>query len=357
MKKTNAFLLIMLMMFFLSGCIKAANLDESAGAVGTAGVGTSAEKAAEMIDSVSQTYREKYEAAEKEGSYSDKKQMGTAVFRELEPEITAAIEAYRSLSPEEQEQLKSREATVRNWENALAEAREYDAYSGEWVDMLNPSSRFVLRNDGTYQSDTMEPGTWNLSAGAEERKLYMQYGGNFRILVDDGVTLLSEDKKLFAKASECDAYFDKHFVKVDITPENIREYIGDPVEIGYTVDEWGEPRDTSVFAARSIAIGNGLVLLGWSEDFKYEIIENAPYGIETYTYDEPYPVITCFLGNCSYSIGDRAMGTLTFVRSDYVRENTFSDSRRTVELSNGLVFKTYAGHWNDITAKYEDYPY
>lgn len=106
-----------------------------------------------------------------------------------------------------------------------------------------------------------------------------------------------------------------------------------------------------------VANGNGLVLVGWSEDFKYEIIENSLYDSITNTYDEPYPVIYTIWDQVSYDIGNRAMGTLIFVRSDYVMNNYFSENQRIVELYNGVVFKNYAGRWNGITAKYEDYKY
>lgn len=352
MKKTIVLLLVFVLTLVLFGCGKAVNTNEPVISAESAKK-SNVDEVISMIDSIDKIFRETRETANKEGTNS--KQAATMVFLEYEDQIRAAVDAYNALSPEEQDLLKEngRIFTISNWESSLAEVEKIREWSGEWVDVLHSANHFILNEDGTYQSDSIEPGRWELQG----EKLFLEKGGSYTILNDDGSPLLYRDNALLVKASDYDAYFNEHFVKIEITPENIREYIGVPVAIGFSVNEWGDVGDTPVFAAKSIAFDNGLVLVGWSEDFKYEIIENSLYDSITNTYDEPYPVIYTIWDQVSYDIGNRAMGTLIFVRSDYVMNNYFSENQRIVELYNGVVFKNYAGRWNGITAKYEDYKY
>ena len=349
LKKIISLFMAFVFTFALFGCGKAANTSEEAKKDSKDNV----KEFIEMMDSVLETIASKSLPLQKEGSYN--RQTELRIIRESEPEILALIDTFDALSLEEQEQelLRGRAITLKNWESSLAEAKKYSEYSGEWVDVLHPGNHFILNEDGSYQSNSIEPGRWSFY----DDKLGLENGRGYTNLSDDGIPLLYWDKELLVKASEADNYFNTHFVTVEITPDNIREYISEPIMIGNRIDEWGETTDTPMFHPLSIAYRNGLVLVGWSEDFKYELIASNIFGSGTVTVNEPFLVIRDYSAVDSFCIGERAMGTLTFVRSEYVSNNYLSDYQRIVELSNGVVFKSSAYDWKGITANYEDYKY
>lgn len=240
--------------------------------------------------------------------------------------------------------------------------------AGEWVDV----NSYFEQGDGTGMLETLfadEWGgdTWELSADGKTI-------GPYRIVDDDGITLLIRSGQsltapvqvsyILVRREQFRDFFNRYFVEVDVTGENIHEYVNEPVYIGEyeTVDSWGDVNGTAeAWTCTSPVYDSGLVFIGAGRNFRYEAIYNG------YSADIRYPYgIQYGAGGYTgaYTIG-RAEGRLFFVRSEYVTDNTVEtyteayDRRaryaRVVTILDGIRIAT-ENRWVD-GINYDDWKY
>lgn len=140
----------------------------------------------------------------------------------------------------------------------------------------------------------------------------------FTLAVDNGIPKLLYNFKgncyVYVHEEDYDKLYNEMFVSVELTSDNISEYIGQPLRIGETVDEWGE-HNGYLFQLSSPALEKGLILYQYDENLQYEIIFNDGYTSTAY-----YPYIGLWSDREETYIGGfgRAKGKLIYVKSNYV---------------------------------------
>lgn len=292
------------------------------------------------------------------------------VMLDSEAVIVAAEESYNALSEEEQSKVENYAVLTSAREQldiAKHEALEI-SFAGEWVSELKGEMALVLNADNTLTIDGVN-GTWELNE--EETALIIEAAGmkfEFSIIEEDSIQKLSG----LAIGAEClvaqedyQEAFDKKFVAVELNGENVRDYLGDPVHAGYLLDNWGEEdKSTPIYLLTSKVYENGLVYIGCTDDFAVEIIfddnfqgdvaesisQNPFTAIQAISFSDQIPAWYKY----PVSIGDRAAGTLYYVREEYVAKNYADENNwANVQLTSG---STYSTGWLDNTSfSYNDY--
>ena len=292
------------------------------------------------------------------------------VSAESEDAVVLAEDAYNALTDKEKEKVENftvltdaRAALDVALEIARHEALEA-SFAGEWVSELKRDFSIQLNTDGTLTLDGFD-GTWALNE--EETALDLSFAGlsiSVKIIEEDGFQKLDMsaiNSWCLVKAENYQAAFDKKFIAVELSGENVKEYLGDPVHIGYGLDAWGEEdKQNPVYLLTSKVYEDGLVYIGCSDDFAVELIWESTYeNRKEPIAGNPFSLIWGYDDNDGYynrpvSIGERAAGTLYYVRSEYVVENSInSDGRRDVKLTNGSVYSPE--YYESFSYRYEDY--
>ena len=243
------------------------------------------------------------------------------------------------------------------------------SFTGEWVEVFSgfktpgQAEHIVLSEDGNYTRGETSGIWWPDSEG---REIWLDYQFVFTRLEEDGFTMLARfrepygTEELLVRAEDYEAYVDHYFMIVEITPENLRNYIAEPVYLTTPVDEWGEPLSTIILIWDSLIFKDGFTYVARSDDFKYEMIRNSLMDgkivrSESVTELRPFHITSMFPKMESYSMGERAMGSLVFVRPGFVRSNTVGDSFRRVEMTSGIVFAEVRVDWIGIEEFYPDH--
>lgn len=283
---------------------------------------------------------------------------------ESESAITAAEEAYNALTEEEK-------AKVENYA-VLTEARfEANRLSlvGEWTVELYPHDMGIsltLDENGTFLWCAGHCGTWTVS---EDGKYIALTGDNLPDFFGEAIPVFEEDgfKKIqivdswgpFVLVEDHNTIFEMKYVAVELTAENVREYLGEPVKAGYVLNSWGEEDKTApAYLLTSQVFDEGLVYVGCSNDFAVELIyeeyiEMTYNDITAKTHImEPFSLLQAnehaHEGTALEShfrpirIGDKAKGTLYYVREEYVADNFFDPVTEYtfVKLTNGVIYPT-----------------
>lgn len=330
------------------------------------------------------------------------------VTADSEEAITAAEEAYAALNAEAQALVTNADALAdaREAYTAAAEAARFEEFRlslmGDWVNEVTnnyynaledtncmPRDFEITFEDGetdtysTYGFSLEENGdffirfclgTWTLSEDMTTVTLNVEQHDvgvetlTFQVIQEDGFTKLlgelpNNRKFAYVKDDDYEEAFQKKYAAVELTDENVRDYIGDVVsfeDINNT--QVGRVVDAHFFTSN--AYDDGLVYLGCNYcdvDFAWE------QGGAAKQADSQFPVYwwTTAADNCTnIRIGDSAYGTMFYVKAEYVAENYINeDGYRTLVLTNGveMVFDGYGDFydrfWNNVGANYEDYIY
>ncbi len=257
--------------------------------------------------------------------------------------IEAAEAAYEALSAVEKEQVRNiailqaarfsydcllQQQAAEEDKTALLAGRE--AFAGTWVPECPVRSyreftlfadTLTLDEDGTFKTDYR---TGNWSYNAEDNMLEIGETRWF-IFEEDGFTKIRVDSHLnshaYVRDQDLEAAREKKYVEVELTPDNLREYIGDPISLGYEfgMDKFNE-FDQSIFHYffPSPAYERGLVLIGESGVRVEVISEKGEYFFVTPGAIQRSASPLRFTG--------RAQGTLYFVRDSYVEQNHLGHS-------------------------------
>ena len=235
--------------------------------------------------------------------------------------------------------------------DAAQQARE--KFAGEWVDMGGTN---LSRGGVQHVSLEMIPTDWGVSWSVNDDGTITYQGCTYSVVDDEGIQLLIcnnpapggvayTSSSVMIRESDFREYFDRHFVKVEVSAENIGDYIGPPVYLGAfeRLDTW---ESGEVWVYSSNAYENGLVYIGHNSDFVFETGTGESWS--------PYGLI---LGEHSYNLG-RAKGALYFVRAEYVADyalyvNAGDDPHansynifRVITLTNGASYVDSLGGSN-----------
>ena len=232
--------------------------------------------------------------------------------------------------------------------------------------------RFELREDGTVFYDSAELGQWNVSEDHTALKLQVMYSDGekkeytLQILEEGGFTKLVGslfENHPFGYVREEDyveAFHDKYTV-AELSPENVHDYVGDPVFLGKLTDSKGKKQNAYVYPSQAYEQGN--IYLGSSCMIQVDyILGGKRYHLWL---DVPVMSITNLkMTEISINTESRLSGEIYYVKEDYVSRNYINEAGfRVLELTNGvqLVFDRYGDtlntFWNRVNASYNDYLY
>ena len=148
---------------------------------------------------------------------------------------------------------------------------------------------------------------------------------------------------------------------MELTKENIHDYVCDPVLIGNLKDDQGKSCYAYLFP--SAAHESGLVYLGSSCILQMNYVHG---GIPRHLFQEnPTLFITKLkMKDLVISTEARLSGEIYYIKDSYVASNSINENGlRVLELTNGatLVFNGYDDivntFWDRVDADYSDYMY
>lgn len=322
------------------------------------------------------------------------------------PAITAAQEAYDALCPEAKAEVTGMDVLTQakaDYAQAL-EWKELEAFrlslAGVWVHEVigknvlpramedtnchpvsgtawtaeggaNPiqCTWFELMPNGTVMAE--HPiGTWKITKDKTAVIMEGYYSeGNpfllrFALTQEDGFpkligAVLDNPRYAFVREEDYSAAFDAKYVAVDLTAENFRDYIGDPVATGDARTPGGGIMHTFIYPTQ--AFDDGLVYLGCACSVTVSaVIDGRPV-----QFSDSFPVYCGWENEIrDLRLGNAASGQMYYIRSSHVVNNYVNDRGvRILELTNGiqLSFDGYgAGYddfWSRVNVNYRDYIY
>lgn len=184
-----------------------------------------------------------------------------------------------------------------------------------------------------------------------------------RVIDDDGIPLIVNDQNpdsytIMIRSQDYDAWFDRHFVAVELTEENVSEWIGEYTRLGDTLENGKAVPNSGVYAFRSLAYDQGLVYLGSSPDFSLEFTVETKIATFTNTQETPF-ALQVSEGQFVATLRE-VQGTIYFVRDDYVAANEVTQvgelTARVVTLKDGSRWITEV-RWETVDADYADWIY
>lgn len=265
------------------------------------------------------------------------------------------------------------EAVGDNAHSKIMEDTDHYSNHFEYLDTdgLNqnaPANCFQILEDGSVAIEDTPVGTWELSEDAatvtitsnddtvEPFALSILEEGGFTKLVG---ALFNSKPFGYARAEDYEAAFAEKFVVAELTSDNVRDYIGDPVDLGSADSPAGTMQHCQVFPSQ--AYDDGLVYLGCSCHVQLVGTHNG----KSITIDSTFPVICGWFENVvATGIGDSARGETYYIKAEYVAENYIDEEGyRTLVLTNGVTLRfdgygeEYDIFWSLVDANYEDYIY
>ena len=169
---------------------------------------------------------------------------------------------------------------------------------------------------------------------------------DFQLVHDEDIPLLlikqiPGQDVLLIRERDFESWFDRHFVAVELTEENFWDWFEDWEMI--EVDTASGKLDSGLRMLRVHGLEQGLVLLGYSDDFSVKLTIDP--GFETLSIELESPV--------GFSVGshiprtlsvDQITGTLYFVRQDYVSGNEIKEypdiTARYITLQDGSEWQS-----------------
>lgn len=267
------------------------------------------------------------------------------VTTESENAIIAAEEAYNALPEDEKEKVENYAVltTAKDGLEILLFEQLEKSLVGEWVLLADGDTVILtLNEDGTTLIEGMEF-EWKL----EQDKSCIRLDGAIGLKFDINYIfeyIMIDNRELagvMVRKADYKELSEKYITAVELTKENIHDYIGEPIYLGQAKDEWGDDMNDAVYCFASKAYENGLIYLGVSDDFA---VENGVYfGLGRHS-----GLFGAFFvsGNERIEIG-RVKGNVCFISSELVESVEYSDDalQRVVTLINGSEIVDYCRHY------------
>lgn len=356
MKKAISLIPALILVFCLQGCRSAAvknaeALIESIGAVTT--------RSGSAIASAEAAYaalndEEKAEVVNRDILINAKAEYVEAMIAALgeittqsEDAVIAAEEAYAALSGEEQSAVENRDALTAA--RTALEAAKFEAFrlsfTGEWVRLTEGAEAFITLNaDGTGKILEYDA-AWSLN-GSGDTLNFKGAGVAFDFMVGgiaDTHTIYCADLgTMLVKKDDYPKIKDTYFTAVEISPENLSDYVGQLTHIRNIPDDQGAEGAGNLFAFRSNAYADGLVFVGAGDDFslEYSYIINPRRGVVHHGKTaNPFYAIEEQIADPAGITIENASGTLLFIKAELVAELTYDQAGRTrvITLTDGAV--------------------
>ena len=295
--------------------------------------------------------------------------------------IEAAEAAYAALSAAEKAEVRNQailQAARMVYDGLAATQAAADAeaarlaavqpFVGTWVleCPVYSAEPFELREDGSYRQGNYSA-AWTCDPDAG--KLVID-GVDWIAFQEDGFTKLRVDAEDYSYAyvlqQDLEAARELKYVSVELTNENLYDWLGDPIPVGYQVDEWGNRDNTLMYFYPWLWRAQGLVrMYGPEDDVTIELVGDWG-GHSTWN-----GLWNLNLG-APWRLSGNAKGTLWLIRESYVTENTVVDLYgngyycRTLKLSGGESYVdpyvlfwhiSVEGDYADVVEFYNDHKF
>lgn len=275
-------------------------------------------------------------------------------------QISKKREEYDKLVLEEEQRKKQEEENVK-----LAEKKEGLApFEGNWkplfAEIFDDDEKYISVNTHRVKSKLQEIHTSEINVSADNEKCRPRDENHFiygterlELINDNGVEKLVSKNGVYVREEQYDEIFNKMFVHVTLTEDNISDYIGNPIRFGKYkyVDEWEDEKDyLEAYIMTSPAYENeGLVMLTYN-DVKYEAFFNSSE--DAITFHSPYPKFGSYQDtkySCKFG---RAEGDIWYIKKEYVKEisdgelidNNYYKSRK-ITFTDGFTIEPIEESW------------
>jgi hypothetical protein len=232
-------------------------------------------------------------------------------------------------------------------------------FVGTWVlecPVVDPAP-FELQESGVFVSGN-STGHWSVDTASG--KLVID-GTAWLVFEEDGFTKIRPDQTYTSmyEPETCtrvmeknrSAAAEKKFVVVDLSEENILDYVGQPVLAGNRLDNQGNITN-ACYLYPSLVYDRGLVFFASGDDLCWECTDgnmSISYGDCPYLYD-----------SCQNELTGTAWGRLCYIRADYVTDNRLElidgFSYRVLTLTSGEKYLC-GGNRGTVDYDYQDYLY
>ena len=301
---------------------------------------------------------------------------------ESEESIKTAEEAYNALTDKEKAKVENADQLVSKREEldaCVAKAEEEKKqkeederkeklapFLGTWVPLYQEA--FKDYYDKSWGNDlwsinlTITENNDNVTPETDNTITYVSSAAGmstFELIEDQGIEKLVSpyDVGVYVRKDEYETARDKMFVHINLDQDNISDYIGELVEIGKFLDEWGDETNTSAYTFSSPAYSNeDLIMLTYS-DVKYEVYYKGSG--DAVTYYEPYPILQSWGSNApGLDHFGRAEGEIWYVKKNYVseinKENNKGADYRKITFTDGFCVDRYSPNISNINITVED---
>ena len=278
--------------------------------------------------------------------------------------VAEAEAAYEALTDKEKESVGNYEVLISAGE-ALEEVQQQHFEElrrrviGEWKDetgLVEENLNFT--EDGRFQVGSVAYGdTWELSEDGND--VYVNGWCSYTVIEENGITKLVNNRPfsfpydgvLYVRPQDYEAAHNEKYVTVELTKENISEYMGEATFIGYELDDFGEEKtDTSCYAFPSLVHDQGLIYLGAKDAAIEVLLRDKDYHDYSFswTLSEPFGSwgVLGYVSDWEEIVGlGRAQGEIVFVKEEYVSHINWTVSpyngdikSRNISLKNGTSF-------------------
>ena len=230
-------------------------------------------------------------------------------------------------------------------------------------------SVLAFQPDDTCALDE-ESFSWRL----DEDSVFLDEEIELKVIREYRVPLLYNEKtaKVFVHEDDYEGLYQELFVTVEVDPDNIRDYVGEPELIGYMLRDGAEDRDGTYWIMPNLVYDQGLTYFACEDfgisvhlfgnlffwDIDEDVTMNSPYNLME-LYNQGYEVYQ------EYEFRDQvqAEGRIIYLRSEYVAENKLDENGyRILVLKGGITWKPeydffYSDTWAEKSADYADHLY
>ena len=293
--------------------------------------------------------------------------------------IEAAEAAYAALSAAEKAEVRNQailQAARMVYDGLAATQAAADAeaarlaavqpFVGTWVVEcpVYSADPFELREDGSYRQGNYSA-AWTCDPDAGTLAID---GVDWVAFQEDGFLKLRVDAEDYSYAyvlqQDLEAARGLKYVSVELTSENLHDWLGDPIPVGYPIDEWGNRYNYLLYFYPWLGRAQDLVrMYGPEDDVTIELVD-VP--------GNHFSWVGLGLEDTSVRQTGNAKGTLWLIRESYVTENTvvelFGDGYyyRTLKLSGGESYVdpyvlfwhiSVEGDYADVVEFYNDHKF
>ena len=198
-----------------------------------------------------------------------------------EQAVTAAEAAYEALPAERRANIAN--ADVLTAARVSLDNEKFKAsLAGQWMEMgsfgetpyLTVGEDGVTREgSGTFPLEDVDAAAKTAAFDAQLTKITLALDDSREYPVLTATVALNGRTVTLMRAEDWRAWGEENLTAVEITADNLSEYIGEQTYLADALDEWGDSNGFCICYLPSLAYDKGLVYVGCSEDFALKVVD------------------------------------------------------------------------------------